>query len=616
MDADALKAILGQQAKQIIANGLHLHQNKSGMVNCPLHNDKNPSMSWFKDGYMWRCHACEGQIDIYRYYTEFEHMTFVEAKAKVAELTGQTIFEKPNSSAATTYNKPNIQTTELSNKAIEYMEKRKITKDTLDAWDVKQRNWNGKEVYVFQYYNDKNELEYVSYRGIGKNELKGGCEQNTKPILWGMSHIDKSIPVVITEGQPDAMAVWQAGYRNVVSIPNGAKNFKWIDNCWEWLQDVKEIIYFADNDVPGIECANEVQRRLKNVKVIKSSNRKDANEVLFYDGAEKILELISEAINKMPNGLLDVSELHYDSINAKISNGIETGFYDYDSHVEDWKEEEITIVVGRNGEGKTTFISQVIAHNLEKKVKTFLYSGEMSDNKIQRWIYRQLVGNKPEFLQEVKTKYNTKVDLIPDAVKAIKEWHKETFYLFDRNVDEVSGNMDSFFGLMDIAAKRYGVKLFVIDNLMSKLEENADSLFSDQANFIQRCKNFAVVNKCHVAILVHPNKAKSEIVNGESNIEKTDISGSNNIPNKADNIIAIERNWENEREFDAIITSLKDRETGERKSIKYLFSKKTLRFYNNNTSCNATYGWTKYLKDYKPKEQQNKQMQIYEQCPF
>ena len=215
MDSEELKIQLGQQAKQIIASGLRMHVKHNGMAKCPLHNDKNPSMSWFKDGLMWRCHACEQQIDIYRYYTEFENMDFFAAKQKIAELTGNVLSNKTNTASKTEYKKPAITTYDLTQEAIEYMAKRKINKDTLDAWNIKQYNWNGKEVYVFNYYLN-GQLEYVSYREICKSGLKGGCEPNTKPILWGMDNIDKTKTVVITEGQPDAMAVWQSGYKNVV----------------------------------------------------------------------------------------------------------------------------------------------------------------------------------------------------------------------------------------------------------------------------------------------------------------------------------------------------------------------------------------------------------------
>lgn len=597
MDAEQLKEMLGNRAKDIISTGLNLHLNKHDKALCPLHKDKNPSMSWDSKALQFHCFGCNENIDIFRYYTEFERMSFVQAKEKVAEMVGAKAFNKINAANKKNYVLPNIQVKELSPEAINYMAKRKIDKQTLDDWRVKQRNWSGKECYVFQYFEDEAQRQpvYVSYREIVKGGLKGGCEPNTKAILWGMCHIDKDKPLVITEGQPDAMVIWQSGYRNVVSVPNGANGFTWIDNCWEWLQDIKEIIVFADNDDPGIKFANEVRSKLKNVKITYHEKYKDANEVLYYEGPEKVIEIIDKAINQMPNGLIDVSQLHYKSIFESQSEGIETGFIEYDRHVEDWKLGELTVIFGRNGEGKTTFTSQIIAHSMEKGVKTFLYSGEMSNDKIQNWLYRQLIGNKPEYYDSAKTKYKTKSDIKPEIIKLIKEWHKETLYLYDRSATEASKSLDAFFDIMKLGAQRYSVKLFVIDNLMAILEENADSLYSDQANFIQRCKDFAVDNQCHVVLLTHPNKEKSEVTNGKPNLEKTDISGSNNIANKADNIIAVERNWGENPEYDAIITSLKDRDSGQRKVMKFNFSKKTLRFYNNATNEEVLYSWEKLI---------------------
>lgn len=599
-DAQELKLNLGRRAKDIIADGIGLRENRSKKALCPLHNDKDPSMSWFDKGLMWRCNACNENIDIYRYYTDFEHMEFTEAVNKVGDILG--ITTEPIKVKKEEYSLPKITIKELEKPFIDYMNTRKITKETLDHWKVKQHNWKGQEVYAFQYFNDKGKLEYVSYRGLGKGGIKGGCEPNTKSILWGMDNIDKDKPLVITEGQPDAMVVWQSGYKNVVSVPNGSNNLKWIDHCWEWLQGIKEFIIFADNDTPGLEMANKIKTQLKNVKII-TADKKDANEVLFYYGPEKVKKLIDDVMNEMPQGLIDLAHIEYKTAMDQIQNGIETGFYDYDSHVEDWKPGELTVMFGRNGEGKTTFISQIIAHNIERNDKVFLYSGEMSEFKIQDWLYRQIVGNKVEHLRVIAGKYRDKVEPKPDIIRQIKEWHEGKLYLYDRNEKEITGNIDSFFNVMEIAAKRYGARLFVVDNLMAILEENADSLFSDQANFVQRCKNFAITNDIHIVLLAHPRKGKDELKGGEdSNLDKTDISGSNNIPNKADNIIAVERKFEDDRDCDAVVTSLKDRETGQRKQIKYYFSTNSMRFYNDKTKENRTYSWEKGLKEEKKKD--------------
>ncbi|MGV7535324.1 hypothetical protein PJM52_29255, partial [Mycobacterium kansasii] len=81
---------------------------------------------------------------------------------------------------------------DLSIEAISIMKKRGIEEDTLKEWKVKQRIWKrGKEsipVYVFQYFDENNKMTYVTYRKIGRNlgkGDKGGCEANTKSILWG-----------------------------------------------------------------------------------------------------------------------------------------------------------------------------------------------------------------------------------------------------------------------------------------------------------------------------------------------------------------------------------------------------------------------------------------------
>lgn len=607
MDSRELKELLGQSARDIIANGLGFNVNHAGKTLCPLHSEKTPSMSWFKDGMMWRCHACGEKIDIYRYYTDFENMSFREAKERIMDITGQTelnIFTPTNRVAKKTYVLPHIETRELSQKAIDLMAVRKIKWETLKVWGVMESTWNGSNVYVYEYYHE-GIRKHVTYREIKEKGFKGGCEKNTEPILWGMWDKSEKSPLVITEGQPDAMAIWQSGYHNVVSAPSGANNLTWIETCWEWLKG-REIIVWADNDKPGLEFADNIKRRLSNVKILVADGAKDANEVLYKFGPEKVLSMIEDIIHEMPNGMLDMSYVEYDA-KAVTENGIETGFYGYDSYVGDWKEKDITIVFGRNGEGKTTFISQIIAHCLEKGVKTFLYSGEMSEFKIQDWLYKQLVGSKKDYMYQVQTKYKTIDAIKPEIIKRIKEWHEGLFYLFDRRVESVSNDLDKFFELMELAAKRYGVKLFVIDNLMSKLEEKAESLNSDQANFVQRCKFFAINTKTHLVLVTHPNKLKGEIEGTEGNLGKTDINGTNNIPNKADNIIAVERVWGEHKDCDAIITSLKDREVGQRKVFNFLFSQKTLRFYNASTCEGVVYGWEKDI---------DREKEAEEQCPW
>lgn len=588
--AQEYKQRLGDRARDIIAFGIGLNKynpNKNQAC-CPFHKDNKPSFKWFETGLTWKCFGCGETLDIYRYLQEFEHMTFREALEEVGRMIGEDIRTyKP-----VTYKKPNIKTTDLSRAAIDYMAERGISLQTLNDWRVKQGIWKGMDVFVFQYFDDKNELQYVSYREIKKDGLKGGCEPNTKQILWGMWHIDTSKPVVITEGQPDAMAVWEAGYKNVVSVPSGCNSFTWIDNCWEWLQKVQEFIIFGDNDAPGRKMIEELCIRLGKHRTKVIEHRcKDADEVLIYQGKDEILRLISEAIERTPTGIIDMSKVQYEGV--KDEDGIPTGFYGLDSAIEDLKLGQLSIFFGRNSEGKSTAVSQMICNAIDHDIPVFLYSGEMGTQRILNWLFRQAIGDEQDYLKFVKTKYRFKAEVKPEAVKALTQWMSGKFFTFDKAVMNVRKDTDALFEVMGMAVKRYGCKLIIIDNLMSALEDKADSANADQSNFTQQCKDFAEAYKTHVMLVCHPNKVKKR----DEKLEKEDVSGSANITNKADIVISIERQFRENRDCDTLLRLLKDRENGKYAEVKLMFQEGTKRFLEleNGKLRPIEYGWKKYM---------------------
>lgn len=595
MDSQEYKRRLGDRARDIIAYGLGLEKYKPSKKEacCPFHREKTPSFKWSGKDLFWKCFGCGETMDIYRYLKQYKYMSFQEAVVEVANMTGG-IVEVSVHRAAIEYKKPKVETQELTSQAIKYMESRKISAQVLKDWRVKQRVWNGKECFVFQYFDENEELPFVSYREIGKGVFKGGCEKDTKQILWGMWHIDISKPVVITEGQPDAIAIWESGYKNVVSVPSGSSNMTWLDNCWEWLQKVQEFIIFGDMDTPGLKLANELVIRLgkHRTKVI-NHKYKDPNEVLYFEGKEKVLRLIDEATKQAPAGIIDMSTLEYIGIKDKIDEGVPTGFYQLDSTIEDLQPEQLTILVGRNGEGKSTFISQLMCNCIDNIIPIFLYSGEMSSQRILHWLYRQVIGTDQQYLDFVKTKYKTKTEIKHEALEALRHWSSGLFFTYDKSVSNVRKNVNDLFEVAAMAVKRYGCKLVIIDNLMSALEDAAESMNADQSNFVQQCKDFAEGYRVHVILAVHPNKVKKA---GEK-IEKEDISGSNNIPNKADIILSVEKQIAEDKDCDAKIRLLKDREEGRYKEIKLLFQESTKRLLEieNGTIRQIDYRWKQYL---------------------
>lgn len=54
-----------------------MRPGRSGMICCPFHNEKNPSMKIFKDGY--KCFACNENGDVFKFVQKMEGCDFKQA---------------------------------------------------------------------------------------------------------------------------------------------------------------------------------------------------------------------------------------------------------------------------------------------------------------------------------------------------------------------------------------------------------------------------------------------------------------------------------------------------------------------------------------------------------
>ena len=114
-------------------------------------------------------------------------------------------------------------------------------------------------------------------------------------------------------GEIDTLSLYEAGVRNVVSVPSGCSCLEWIDTCWDWLEKFQTIILFGDNDEPGRKMVREVVRRLDEARCmvvdaypvrLDGTACKDANEILFYCGAEGLRAALDGAQAVPVKGIL------------------------------------------------------------------------------------------------------------------------------------------------------------------------------------------------------------------------------------------------------------------------------------------------------------------------
>jgi hypothetical protein len=122
-----------------------------------------------------------------------------------------------------------------------------------------------------------------------------------------LDDIEPEQPLIWVEGELDKLALEVAGFRNVVSVPNGApppeaKNyaalFKFLDADSAKIQSVQRHILAGDSDIAGVRLETELSRRLgieKCSRVRWPAGVKDANEMLIKHGPPDLAWYIENA---------------------------------------------------------------------------------------------------------------------------------------------------------------------------------------------------------------------------------------------------------------------------------------------------------------------------------
>lgn len=492
---------------------------------------------------------------------------------------------------------------ETKPRAIEYLESRGISAYTAKKYKITVRK-NNSDILVFPFFDEQNKLQFVKYRNTKYNGKgnKEWCERDTKPILFGMAQCVDFNRLIITEGQIDSLSVAECGFNNVVSVPTGAQGFTWLANCWDWITKFKEVIVFGDFEKGKITLIDTLEKRLKTVvKCVRKEDylcEKDANDILRKFGKEAIKTAVNNAELreiKYVKRLADVK-----SRNLKDLPKIETGIKTLDRICGGLLLGHVTLLSGKRGEGKSTFMSQLIAEAIQQDMAVFAYSGELPNYHFKNWLDLQIAGNN--HIEISKNKFgDDEYFLTDETVEIINNWYYDKAFIFDN--DEVPG--DDFKGLLNLITDsicRYNIKLVCIDNLMTAMECDVNTdLYRQQSNFVKSLEKIACQYGVAVILVAHPKKSSFEFNNDT-------VSGSSDITNAVSFVWNYERAPEGE-ECNGRLMITKNRMTGAllnaENAIKLYYSAKSKRILEN-PHINKEYGCFK----------ENKIDEIDEALPF
>ncbi|KAI4970182.1 hypothetical protein ZWY2020_001096 [Hordeum vulgare] len=447
----------------------------------------------------------------------------------------------------------------LCDELVTYFSERMISAKTLRRNNVSQRKRNNKIVIAFTYRRDK-VLVGCKYREVSK---KFSQEANTEKILYGLDDIKQARDIIIVEGEIDKLSMEEAGYRNCVSVPDGApakvsnklpdkdhdKKYSYLWNCKEYLDPASRIILATDADPPGQALAEELARRLGKercwrVKWPKKNETefcKDANEVLMFLGPQALKEVIEGAELYPIRGLFNFKDFfpEIDSYYLGIHGdelGIPTGWTCMDGLYK-VVPGELTIVTGVPNSGKSEWIDALLC-NINNKCgwKFVLCSME---NKVRDHARKLLEKHikKPFF----DARYGGSVErMSQDEFEEGKEWLNESFHLI-RCEDDCLPSIDWVLNLAKAAVLRHGVRGLVIDpyNELDHQRPPNQTETEYVSQILTKIKRFAQHHSCHVWFVAHPRQLHNW--NGAPP-NMYDISGSAHFINKCDNGIVIHRN--------------------------------------------------------------------------
>lgn len=448
-----------------------------------------------------------------------------------------------------------------------------------------------KGVIAFPYYVD-GELVLMKFR---KPEKYNGCGQKAwredggQSVLWGMDLCVFDKPLVIVEGEMDALALDECGVPNVVSVPSGAQDLTWIENCWDWLDKFNKVIVWGDNDDPGQQMVRNVILKIGEWKCfVVDAPHPDANVSLSKEGKEKTADYVRKAKPIPVNGLIDLADVvPIDLTNVERAC---SGIPEIAHSIGDFLMGELSIWTGKNGQGKSTFLGQMMIEAINEGKSVCAYSGELRADRFQYWVNLQAAGSKhiEYFFDRVKDK---KVGYLDKSItQKIKDWYRGKFWLYDNNLNTENSEEAGIIKLFTYAARKYDCKVFLVDNLMTSRFENGKSesdYYRAQSNFVGELIHFAKTFNVHVHLVAHPKKIKGKI-------EKEDVSGTGDITNRADNVFSVERVEDNALGCDTIVSILKNRSEGiQNVEIGLRFDANCKRFWqpSDPMGINKKYGW-------------------------
>lgn len=418
-----------------------------------------------------------------------------------------------------------------------------------------------------------------------------------KRTFWNADALDDPalesghMPLVITEGEIDALTAIDCGFPLTVSVPDGAPpvpkgrspeeldpvdpagessgKFEYVWHNRDRLKRVKRFVLAVDSDAPGKRLAAELVRRLfasRCLFVEYPDGCKDLNEVRMRHGAEAVSAVINGAKPYPVHGLYRLNEFP----DLPPIATMKTGWWTLDQHFKPFAG-ELIFLLGIPGHGKSAFATNLLA-NLSDQYgwRSALFCPE-----------EPTVPHLREKLRRMYTRgYGLELDRA--ALSAADAWINDRFLFI---AADPTGRADQDLYLdwilerAEDAVLRDGIKALLIDpwNEIEHARQPRETATEYTGRAIRMLNRFRHTHGVMVIVTIHPTKEVGR--EGKARAPTPyDADGSAHWFNKSDHFLVIHRPDDSSDEAVIRVSKVKFQGTGEKGNVRMRFNRAASRF--------------------------------------
>lgn len=450
-----------------------------------------------------------------------------------------------------------------SDAVTEYMASRGISETTLKANKVGGADLFGDEEIAFPYIKDK--VVNVKYRRLNSKSFRlvPGAE---KP-LYGLQNLFEdgvlsTKKIFITEGEIDALSMYEVGFPYTLSVPNGAgveeegkpqttPRFEFLDDpdLVAIIGEMDEIVLATDSDYKGRRLAEELAKRFGIERCSRVSfppDCKDANEVLVKYGADALVDCVLMA-KPMLTGIVTVKDLRETALEF-YKHGLEPGMpcgIDAIDEVFTLQLGLLTLVTGVPESGKSVVLDNMLAGYAKLNgLRSAIFSPETKPPELHlarlASIHNGFKFGTPEDAERMPYREYTES----------LEWIDEHF----KFIQPRKNTLEEIMALAKVSVLQHGTNILVIDPY-SRIVMESENEHRFIRNMLNELSEFGAKYNVHIFVVAHP--VKIEPVGRTSNpldikdypvVTPYNIKGASEWYNSADFILSL---WRTRRLPDA-----------------------------------------------------------------